>query len=403
MPDSSMPDAKDQLTHLDRLFLIAQFLTTTADEAAGLVEATFVEATRRAATKGSSGSGSFSSLVELMMIQATGNDESATVVRVQQALSETVRRAAADDFLADRVRLLFLSMSDSERMALWACVETSRSEIQVAQVEESTEPDALNRFCEVLSALASPLESRVFEHHIVRSAVAGALRYFWETAFVPVPPTLRSVLESKLRTERRLPGPIADRQASPMIERKKTSRPARLLPYTLLIVLASGLAYLISQRAEPEAPSTNILELSLSSLDNVVLSFQTDNPEQIERLIFDRFGWRLTTPVIANATLEGLGLKSVTENIEVPVFIFSNDDDGATIRVVAYTYGFFERNRDRFALPSGTLRQIQQPAGFDIQEMQDWTAVVWRDRDDIFAAFVDEGGSDFRTRVSPGS
>ncbi len=380
-----------KLAHLEQLFLIAQFFSRDADQAALLVDRVYRLSNAQTTLREESLSELVFRLVS--MSGAGALDDAPGTGPAPNVNTERAKRNEAERFLVDRIRLAFLMLPSEQKLELWRCVETLSD-----QTLQSVH-DALDRIVDSMRAALSADEQHVFGPFISRTAVAEALRNYWDEAFIPVPPTLRSVVESG---ERRL-GPDAARvsrsRSDPPPKRRQGSRFGRMIMYAWVIIAASGIGYLLTRAGQSPPASTDVLELSLDVADEVDITFRTNSAEQAELFIRDRFGWRLSTPEISDASLIGISLAEILDDVEVPVLVFSNDEDESLISVFAFSYGFLENHRDQFGLPRGTLRHIQETAQFDVHELEDRTAVVWRDRDDIFAAFVRGSGSEFQARI----
>lgn len=388
-----------KLAHLEKLFLIAQFFSRDVDQAALLVDRVY----RSSNTQSTLPEESLRELV-LRLVSLSGADANNSANDIAQSIvpgtgpesdvhADHAKRYEAIRFLADRIRLDFLLLPADQMLELWRCVETLS--------DQAMPPanDALDRIGDGIRAALSADEQLVFGSFITRTAVAEALQNYWNETFIPVPPTLRSVVESG---ERRM-APDAARGSRSRSEtrpkRRQGSRFNRLILYAWVIIAASGIGYLLTRAGQSPPASTDILELSLEIADELDITFRTNSAEQAELFIRDRFAWRLSIPEISDATLIGVSLAEILDAVEVPVLVFSNDEDESLIPVFAFSYGFLENHHDQFGLSRGTLRHIQETAQFDIHELEEKTAVVWRDRDDIFAAFVTGNGSDFQSRV----
>ncbi|GMQ80679.1 MAG: hypothetical protein BMS9Abin05_0107 [Rhodothermia bacterium] len=375
-----------QLAHLEQLFLVAQFISKDADQAARLVDTIY----KGSKTNTSATDESLSELVSRLSTIGDSLDNRLEATRGLRDHSEQARRYESEQYLASSVRLQFLLLAPRDRIDLWRCVETDLPLLP--------EHNALDAFKERLVSHLDVDQRAVFGNIITREAVARALRSYWSSAFVPVPPTLRSVVESRGGHTR--PTDLrADRSATAELKRPKKNRMNRVLLYTWVILAAGFIGYLLTRLGTPTPPSTDIIELSLSAASDVDITFRTGNAEQAEMFIADRLGWRLSTPEITQASLLGIGLTEILDSIELPVLIFSDNNDDTEIPVFAFSYGFLENHRDQFGLARGTLRQIQESAGFDVHELDGRTAVIWRDRDDIFVAFVEGSGTEFQARI----
>lgn len=377
--------------HLDQLFLIAQFITRDADHAARLVDSMY----KSIDADSSASEVSLEGLVNRLLAIADSLDRRSEDNRSPGDHSEQARRHESEQFLASSVRLQFLLLTPRDRLELWRCVEFD--------MPIAPDQNALDAFKDQLLSSLDTHQGFVFGNLVTREAVASALKAYWNSAFIPVPPTLRSVVESGDRL-RKPEAARRNRRASARPTRKNPTRERpnrvnRVILYTWVILAASAIGYLLMRVGTPTPPSSDILELSLSVADDVDITFHTGNAEQAERFIADRLGWRLSTPVITQASLLGISFTEILDSIELPVLVFTDNEDHSEFPVFVFSYKFLENHRDRFRLARGTLRQIQESAGFDIHELDSRTAVVWRDRDDIFVAFVEGSGTDFQARI----
>jgi len=375
-----------ELAHLEQLFLVAQFISSDADQAARLVDSVY----KGSITDASATDESLSELVSRLIAIGDSLDDRLEESRGLGDQSEQARHHESEQYLASSVRLQFLLLTPRERLDLWHCVEIDLPHLP--------EHNALDAFKDRLISNLDADQGAVFGNLITREAVERALRQFWSSVFVPVPPTLRSVVESRLGHTR--PKNLhKGRPATARQKRPRKNRMNRVLLYTWVILAAGVIGYLLTRLGTPTPPSNDIIELSLSAANDVDITFRTGNAEQAELFIADRLGWRLSTPEITRASLLGISLIKILDSIELPVLVFSDNEDGTEIPVFAFSYSFLENHRDRFGLARSTLRQIQESAGFDVHELDESTAVVWRDRDDIFVAFVEGSGTEFQARI----
>lgn len=384
--ENKQKDQGSHLDHLEQLYLVAQFISKDADQAARLVDSVYKGANLRAGGADES----LSALVGRLISIGDSFDGQLEESRRLDEHSEQARQHESERFLGSNVRLQFLLLSPQDRLDLWRCIE-----IDLPLLPEI---NALDSFRDLLISKLNADEAVVFGNLVTREAIAHAIRSYWSAAFVPVPPTLRSIVESRVghtRPANLRPG----RSASTQKIRPKQNRMNRVILYTWVILAAGAIGYMLTRLGTPTPPSNDIIELSLSASDDVDITFRTGNAEQAERFIIDRMGWRLTTPEISQASLLGISLTEILDSVELPVLVFSDDEGDTVIPVFAFTYSFLEDHRNQFGLARSTLRQIQESAGFDVHEMDGRTAVVWRDRDDIFIAFVEGSGVDFQSRI----
>ena len=133
-------------------------------------------------------------------------------------------------------------------------------------------------------------------------------------------------------------------------------------------------------------PETNLVVLSAEQADAIRPVITTTRPAEAEQFVADQLQWRLTLPSIDQATLKGVGLIELTENMQVPVFLYRDDLTGDPLTIYAYTYALLNRHEDRLQLAPDVLRQIQDDRHFDLHDLGEQRVLVWRHRDDIFVA-----------------
>ena len=116
------------------------------------------------------------------------------------------------------------------------------------------------------------------------------------------------------------------------------------------------------------------------------MRLRTDRPERAEQFVRDELGRRLTVPRIDGAVLRGVGLAKVAPDERVPVFRFRDSTSGRPVTAYAYDYALLDRTGERFRLVPRLRRQIQKEGRFATQQVDDHRVLLWRHRDDIFAA-----------------
>jgi hypothetical protein len=112
-------------------------------------------------------------------------------------------------------------------------------------------------------------------------------------------------------------------------------------------------------------------------------------------------GSRITIPSINEATLQGVSIREVADDADVPVLLFQDIASGKSITIYVYSYAFLDRHERRLVLERDILRQIEAEGNFDLHDLGETKALIWRYRDDIFVAITSGDAEELRGRISP--
>ena len=424
------------LAPIGRLYALAQALTESEREARRLVEATYARAGEALAARegppppdlpeaddarsddarsddvSPSDSDARGWLFALLVETARDapDDEAAppgdaATASAEDATDRHFRRRAQERFLRRALPPAFATLAPGQRLLLTLCDVEDLSFAEAADVADLTEDGArekhTNARADLREALRqmAPRPERPFleDDALPDDRLRAALRRMAERDLTAPPPALRPAARHALhhdpgaaaRERAASEGRAADRPARS--SSKDADRPAwrqplpRLLVALLLIVGAGAVGYLTTTMLGDDA-ATTLAALSAERASEANMRLRTDRPERAEQFVRDELGRPLTVPRIDGAVLRGVGLAKVAPGERVPVFRFRDSTSGRPVTAYAYDYALLDRTGERFRLVPRLRRQIQKEGRFATQQVDDHRVLLWRHRDDIFAA-----------------
>ena len=402
------------LDHLDRLYAFAQVLTSDAEQAERLVEATYRRAAEHTPSEAASEGAAKARLFRIMLEEA----RSSTSGTVPPKGLTSYRQSLATAFLNRALPAAFVALPLQERIVLLLCEGEGLSCAQAGEVLDVDPAEACHRLetaravlMNLLRASTRPVERSLLETSLPEHALKNALQRVVQDGFAPLPLTLRSTLvaqEPALSVQvvgqavgrpadrnRRPPQPSSER--APGALRKRLQRGG----VALAIILVSGLlGYLFSSPPPERGSNVSVVTLSVERARGADLVLRTDAADRAERFVYNHFGQRLTVPTIAEATLSGVGVEKIADEASVPVFVFYDEITGQSITLYAYSYAFLQQHQDQVELEGDILRQIEDDAHVDIHDLGENKVLVWRHRDDIYVAVTQGNAESLRQRIS---
>ena len=398
------------LDHLDRLYAFAQVLTSDAEQAERLVEATYRRAAEHTPSEAASEGAAKARLFQIMLEEARTSTSGAVPPKGLTAYRESLATA----FLNRALPAAFVALPLQERIVLVLCEGEGLSCAQAGEVLDVDPAEACHRLetaravlMNLLRASTRPVERSLLETSLPEHALKNALQRVVQDGFAPLPPTLRPALvaqEPALSVQaparppdrnRRPPQPAAER--APGALRKRLQRGG----VALAIILVSGLlGYLFSSPPPERGANASVVTLAVERARGADLVLRTDAADRAERFVHNHFGQRLTVPAIAEATLSGVGVEKIADEASVPVFVFYDEITGQSITLYAYSYAFLQQHQDQVELEGDILRQIEDDAHVDIHDLGENKVLVWRHRDDIYVAVTQGNAESLRQRIS---
>jgi len=310
-------------------------------------------------------------------------------------ISDSYRRREALTVLKLSVGPHFHALTDRDRFDLWTELQNDLSELH------GPGRIVLDQIYKSLIDELTDVEKKAFNAEIDTDLVREALKNYWDYTYDPIPPTLRSTLESQFSRPDRF-GSIKRDMKPRSPENSKRARKfsmRRSLFLGLVITVVAISAQMLYEFGQPSPPSKDIILLSVSSAISLDPDFRTSSEEQAERYISDRLGVRLQIPVITETRLLGVTIQLFHGDLEVPVLIYRDDKEELEFPVYAYSYAFLQSNRLRVELDGNLLHRIEDPTQFGVEFYNDRSALVWRNRDDIFAAVLKIDPGEMQDRI----
>lgn len=408
------------IQHVESLFALAQVVTPDAEHAAQLVDLTYQRASDAAPDFKSTEHARIWLFQLLMDVhnethRAPDLDRGDSGMGLSPRPSELTdfRRRLAEDFIDRAVPSAFAALRTQQRTILMLCdVEGVPCE-EAGRVLGLDPLDACTRLEDARLALrqavfrsATEAERDLLETGIAADWTQAALQRMANSQLIATPPTLRSSVAAIFRTEPE-PGSVATSQTV------RSSADPNLLNWSsllkkfgammLVVAVAGLLGYGFTSLMNRGEPDLNLISLSARQAESVVATFQTASPEQAERYIYDRLGSRITIPSISAATLQGVSIREVADNADVPVLLFQDIASDRSITIYVYSYAFLDRHEQRLVLERDVLRQIEAEGNYDLHDLGETKALIWRYRDDIFLAITSGDAEELRGRISPPS
>ncbi len=394
------------LKHLEAVFALAQILASDPDEAVRLVQRTY-ERAFSSADQEIPGDDQQVHLFRLLLqlYDSNGADRAATDEPASSL--GNFRRRLAVEFVDHTLPAAFAALSAEQRLLLMLGDVQDLDCLRIGEVLDVTEEEACTRLEDARRAIREAVNSSATrsERHLMESGlddqwVRAALRRMAESELGALPPTVRpTIMASIRRTD------ADDHEVQPAQEPSDNTRGTlvrgllKRAGAILLIVAVAGLLGYGFSSLMRQNPKANLISLSAGQALDVQAGFQTASAEQAERYVYDRLGRRITVPTIDRAALQGVSIRSISDGAEVPVLIYQEAGDAGSIVVYVYSYAFLDRFEESLVLDPDVLRQIEEEGNFDLHDLGEEKALVWRRSDDILVAVTAGDAEELRQRI----
>ena len=399
-PPPTPDPAQALLAHLDALYGFAQLVTPDADAAARLVRDTYARA--YAADVPPDADDARAWLFRLLLDERrdTRTGLAPLPAPPERPLErpddlDERRQLHAETLVARLLPSALLSLPTRARLLLVLCDVEGFSCAEAGEVM-GLEPDvACARHAEARSALqahlragAAPHEQPLLDRVLGTAAFREAVTLALQVELAPTPPTLRP----------QIPVPEPARTPAELTEGQEPRPWGRFAFVALLVVGAGLLGYFATRRGPAEPPALDLVELAAEDAPRAVPLLRTADAGQAERFVYDHVGWRLAAPRIEGTPLDGVGVSEVAPGVAVPVLLYGQGP--GRVAVYAFTYRLLDQAPDRLRLDPDTRAQIEDDAHYDLHDLGTASALLWRDRDDLFVAVVRGSGEDLRSRIA---
>ena len=340
------PDAR---TDLDDLFVYAQLVASSSEEAAELL----AQATR---ARRSGDTRHASELVRALLRGLPAAD------------GGWLSRRYSPSALAALLPRMMVRLHPERRLA-------------VARAFREPDGDASERDVFLVSVRRA-LESEGLHAVALRltpEALEDAMRRYLSDAMAPVPDALEDVL---------LDSPGAKNRSS-VGSGRRFSLPTRIAIGLLVILTASAIGtWLTAPPASDDAQRAELFDQLSVLPDGSEPTFRASEPAQAERYITDRLGMQVSVPRLEGGSLMGVSVREIG-SLRFPLLHYSTED-GPSIEVSVLDYRLLDAARAVYLVDRSILDHIAEFGQVDVRNAPDFFRVTWRFRDDIYLA-VQEG------------
>jgi DNA-directed RNA polymerase specialized sigma24 family protein len=414
---------------------MARVLAPTEKRASKLVEATY----RRAAQSTAPEDQSVRAWLLRLLLQTyaarrsdAATTSSVSTMRRPADLLQDFRFQTAEDALQRTVPVAFALRSPREQLVLTLCDIVALDPKEAATVLD-TDPQGLHdeaasareALWDALSDELTAGERTLIEEELPDDALRDALSRVVAPHLGPLPPTLRpsvSAIMAKDPTElAALPDDefdADDDSATPSHpfgtppHRPRSSRPhlgERLqkggIAFLILLALSFA-AYSVSTYLTPSAstPSpANLIQLSAERAGALQPTLETSNAAEAELFVTEQLGRNIAVPRIDSSILQGVSIVEMSNAIQVPAFVFTDQASNQRITTYAYTYAVIDQLDDQVQLAQDVRENLQSEQQITLHRTETGNVLVWRVRDDIYLAVTQANPGSVRSRILPAS
>ncbi len=185
------------------------------------------------------------------------------------------------------------------------------------------------------------------------------------------------------------------------------ARPTAVLKKTaialVLIAAAGGVGYWL-------APSSSVSEdlhpvdqtltaRSVVQIDSITPLQELSTPEKTYEFIRQELDRQISIPAIDEYSLAGVAIKEIVSSARVPVFRYERTNDSVVVYV--YNYALLDDHPAELHLSRDILSRLEEQNQFISEQYEDHFVVLWRNRDDIYAAVTRDNPDSLIKRIRP--
>jgi len=302
---------------------------------------------------------------------------------------------------------LYLSLTTPDRSILTLCDGEGLSEEEASEILNLPKEDVSTRLHDIRARFVQALDNEAGSFRPILLGglpdspvqwLPDALRAAVHPLLPALPNAVKTAVKPAPRSSESAEAARTAREQKPK-HRSLAQRFGRMTGIATLILFAGFLGYAITTYLPRPSRDTNLISLAVRDAGKVKVDFHAASPEQGERYLFDRLDWRITIPIIDDATFEGVGHSEIAGGELAPVLLFHDDTSNVPITVFAFNYAFLDRNEDRLQLEQTVLKQIQEDQHFDIFVLEEQQVLIWRFQDDIFVGVFKGDAEALRNRI----
>jgi hypothetical protein len=310
--------------------------------------------------------------------------------------ADAFRTQAAETIAARALPVAFAACSTQERLILTLDVQAQHTDTSLRDVLDRLGRNNRDLRAAAWASLRAALrdtltgpERMLVDVALSEDALRSALHLMLTENANPAPSSLRRDVATLIRTANASAAPN-DSQAeedeesgAPVLSMRRLRQVAAA--FALVAVLGlGGYALLVGLSPEP-TPEPDLVDFSARRAEGVRPDLTTADPVAAEKYVQTQWSRRLTAPVIAGATIEGVGALYAGP-VDVPVLLYADSTTGGRIAVVAYTYALLDRIEDRAPFSTALRDRLSQEGALIARDAAEQSVVLWRRRDDVFVA-----------------
>lgn len=239
-------------------------------------------------------------------------------------------------------------------------------------------------------------EQWLVEETLSDEAFQEAVEALFEKRFPRIPPSIRADIRRTLQTTRskRDEGPAEEPAPSNDSTSLSDRLPSVFQSYSLvgavvalavLVIVGLGIYYWTPPSSPASSPRPSLVAFSAQRTDSVQFKLKTNTHSEAEAYVQSTWNRRVTLPSIENAELQGVGQLRISGSLEVPVFLYADEND-PRITIFAYSYALLDRIQGRASLEERLRSKLAQSKHLVTHRNAAHQGILWRDQDDIFVA-----------------
>ncbi|MFB6273840.1 MAG: hypothetical protein ABEL51_13180 [Salinibacter sp.] len=302
--------------------------------------------------------------------------------------SDSMRREAAQEIVRETLPMALSACSPQERFLI-ALDALETAEGGSEPIPPALQPaDARASLREQLRALLSDRERALVEDALPDGTLRKATEELLSERYTSISPQLRARLKSILET---MSPPTEPEAESSLLDRL----PRRLTPRSLLfallfsvLVLGGGItvSYLFPASPASSASAQSLTAFSVQQSEAVTSEFETRSPARAKAYVDSVWNRAVTVPSIDGAPLRGVGRLRTDEGVDIPAFLYKNEN--APITTFAYNYALVDQLKNEASLSTNVRAALAESNAFVSGAATSNSALLWRHRDDIYVTIA---------------
>jgi hypothetical protein len=162
---------------------------------------------------------------------------------------------------------------------------------------------------------------------------------------------------------------------------------------TVATIVGVGLIGLFGSQwiqARSEMPTT-VFQFAIDKAATVSPVLTTSDAVAAERFVRTHFGRIVSPPLLASASLTGVGTAQLTDGLNAPTFTYSDNSTQEQIVVFGLTYGILNGLSESVTVDGSLFTSLEDAGTPTVNNSNSSSVVTWRESDDIFVAVLPKG------------